>query len=200
MSNVATRFTDQHVQASRGDKRAFEFSGKPYSYHDVAALANRAGNLLKSLGTPAGARVLMVLPESPAYVATLIGAMKIGAVPVAASAASPRLRDCSPAIAVVHAKFLPEADLALPAGKVVVVGDAPAGHPSFLELMRAQSSSLAAESVSPDAPALALANGELVTLSHRELEAALASGTSGALGRVAAVLRALANAEIALLS
>jgi acyl-coenzyme A synthetase/AMP-(fatty) acid ligase len=200
MTNVATRLIDQHVQASRGEKRAFEFSGKPYSYHDVAALANRAGNMLKSLGVPAGARVLMVLPESPAYVATLIGAMKIGAVPVVAGAASAHLKACSPVIAVIHAKFFPDVNIALPADKVVVVGDAPAGHPSFVELMRSQSSSLAAEPVSAESPALVVANGKLLTLSHRQLEAALASGNPDPLGRAAALLRAFANAEIALLS
>jgi acyl-coenzyme A synthetase/AMP-(fatty) acid ligase len=197
MNNAAVRFIDRHVAGSLGSKRAFEFNGKPYSYHDLAALANRAGNLLKSLGVAPGARVAMLLPESPAYFATLIGAMKIGAVPVVviepqrfAAAAK------GAALAVVHSKFLDEASTPLPAEKTVVVGEA-GGHPSFVELMRAQASSLAAHDVSPEATALVV---DSTTFSHRGIETELARGRQGEMGRVGALLRALDAADTAVLS
>ena len=196
-TNAAVRFIDRHVEGSLGSKRAFEFNGKPYSYHDLAALANRAGNMLKALGVEPGARVAMLLPESPAYFATLFGAMKIGAVPVVviepqrfAGAAK------SAQLAVVHSKVLDEASSPLPAEKTVVVGEA-GGHPSFVDLMRAQPSSLAAHQVSPEAAALVV---DATTFSHRGIEAELAKGPQGSLGRVGALLRALDAADIAVLS
>jgi acyl-CoA synthetase (AMP-forming)/AMP-acid ligase II len=198
VNNVAVRFIDRHVEGSLGSKRAFEFNGKPYSYHDLAALANRAGNLLKAQGVTPGARVAMLLPESPAYFATLIGAMKIGAVPVlviepqrfAAGAKTAQL-------AVVHSKFLEEASSPLPVDKTIVVGEAAEGHPSFVELMRGQPSSLAAHEVSPEATALVV---DATTFSHRGIETELAKGPQGSLGRVGALLRALDSADTAVLS
>jgi acyl-CoA synthetase (AMP-forming)/AMP-acid ligase II len=154
--------------------------------------------MLKGLGIAPGARVAMLLPESPAYFATLIGAMKVGAVPVvviepqrfAAAAAGA-------ALAVVHSKFLEEASSPLPAEKTVVVGEAAGGHPSFVELMRAQPSSLAAHDVSPEATALVV---DATTFSHRGIESELAKGPQGSLGRVGALLRALDAADTAVLS
>lgn len=197
MSNVATRFIDRHVAANLGHKRAFDYNGKPYSYHDLAALANRAGNLLKSLGAAAGVRVLVVLPESPAYFATLIGAMKVGAIPVIGI----ELAAEGAMLAVVHAKFLGEASAALaalPKDKILVVGEAPAGYPSFVESMRSQPSSLAAEAVASDAAALVLAGATPVT--HGELEKLLEASDDARLGRVGALLQPLARADTALLS
>jgi acyl-coenzyme A synthetase/AMP-(fatty) acid ligase len=198
MTNAAVRFIDRHVEGSLGSRRAFEFNGKPYTYHDLAALANRAGNLLKSQGVAPGARVAMLLPESPAYFATLIGAMKIGAVPVVvieperfgAAAKGAQL-------AVVHSKFLEEASSPLPAEKTIVVGEAAKDHPSFVELMRAQPSSLAAHDVSPEAVALVV---DTTTFSHRGIETELGKGAQGNLGRVGALLRALDAADTAVLS
>lgn len=193
MTNAAVNLIDRHVEGSLGHKRAFDFNGKPYSYHDVAALANRAGNLLKSLGVGKGAKVLIMLPQSPAYVATLIGAMKIGAVAVIGENAA----DVS--IAVVHEKFLGQASKALqalPKEKVIVVGQAPEGHPSFVEAMRSQPSSLAAEAVSAGDAALVV--GEKA-LSHGEMEGAMSKGDSR-LGAAAPVLKALVAAESAVLT
>ena len=189
--NVAGRLTDRHVQANLGDKRALDYGAKHYSYHDLAALANRAGNLLKSFGVTPGASVLVLMPPSPAYIATLIGALKIGATAVLEPAAG------SPALAVVHSDYVAKVS-GLPAGKVVVAGEAPEGHPSFLDAMREQASSLAAEPVKADAPALVI-GGKPV--SHAELDALLdGSGRDERLGSLADILRALAGARTAQLS
>ena len=194
--NVAARFTDRHVQANLGDKRAFDYGTKHYSYHDLAALVNRAGNLLKSFGVAPGSKVLVVLPPSPAYLATIIGALKIGATAVVAQPEQVPATS-GVALAVVHADHLAKAKGLAPE-KVLVVGEAPEGHPSFVEHMRTQPSSLAAEPVARDAPALVLANG---SLSYAELEAMLdAAGADQRAGRLAEVLRALAAARTAELS
>ena len=189
--NVAGRLTDRHVQANLGDKRALDYGAKHYSYHDLAALANRAGNLLKSFGAMPGSSVLVMMPPSPAYIATLIGALKIGATAVVEQPAG------SPALAVVHADYLPRVS-GLPPEKVLVAGEVPEGHPSFLEAMRTQASSLAAETVKPDAPALVVAGK---SVSHAELDALLdGTGKEERLGALADILRALAGARTAQLS
>jgi acyl-coenzyme A synthetase/AMP-(fatty) acid ligase len=185
--NVATRFIDAHVQAGQGHRHALELADKHYTYNDLAALANRAGNLLKSRGVAAGERVLILMPASPGWVGCVIGAMKIGAVPALAPGQAAKL-------AVVHANELGKAP-ALGKDKIVVAGEAPAGYPSFLELMRAQPSSLAPADLGGDAPALALVDREF---SHAELERAL--DDTAALGKIGAVLSALAKAETAKLS
>jgi hypothetical protein len=190
--NVAGRLTDRHVQANLGDKRALDYGAKHYSYHDLAALANRAGNLLKSFGVTPGSSVLVMMPPSPAYIATLIGALKIGATVVVEPAANAK-----PVLAVAHVDHLSKVS-GLPPEKVLVAGEAPAGHPSFLEAMREQASSLAAEPVKPEAPALVRAGG---SLTHAELDALLDStGRDERLGSLADILRALAGARTAQLS
>ena len=109
--------------------------------------------------------------------------------------------DFSPVIAVVHQNYVEKygaALAALGAARVVVVGQAPAGHPSFVEGMRAQPSSLAPEKIAPDAPCLAFAGeGAAETLSHRDVEALLGNGDDRGLGTLAATLRSLAGAEVA---
>ena len=194
MSNAASAFIDRHIESSLGHKRAFDYGDKPYTYNDLAALANRAGNMLKALGVMPGARVAILLPESPAYLATLIGAMKIGAVPVVASDAAGFAGAAKSAqLAVVHSRLLADARSALPKEKTVVVGEAPDGHPSFVELLKAQPSSLAAQPVASDAPALSI-NGE-AAISHAALAAAQAK-----IGRLGELLSTLANAQTARLS
>jgi acyl-coenzyme A synthetase/AMP-(fatty) acid ligase len=208
--NAASRLIDRHVQANLGGRRALEYGEKHYSFHDLAALANRAGNLLKALGVRPGTPVLMLLSPSPACLGALIGAIKAGAAPVLVpqpqdgDAVDAATRAGRPALALVHADHLARHAARLAAldkANVVVVGEAPAGYPSFIELMRAQPSSLAAEAVSPDAPALTIVEGEAATtLSHAQLESALEASDGAGLGSLARVLRALAKAETAKLA
>lgn len=189
MSNVGSHLIDRHVQANLGQKRALEYGDKHYSYYDLAALANRAGNLLKALGVRPGATVLLVMPPSPAYVGSLIGALKIGAVTALGQHAAP-------ALALVHAGALAQFEHLSPE-KLVVVGEAPEGYRSFVELMRSQASSLAAEALPTGAPAI-VAPGK--TLSHGEIQALLEGQGDGGLGRTAELLRALARGETAKLA
>lgn len=207
--NTATRFIDQHVQANLGHKRAFDFGVKAYSYYDLAALANRAGNLLKACGAGKGSTVLLLLPESPAYLGSLIGAMKIGAVPVLPenpedpAAASACIKANAPKLVIVHANFLAKLAPALAAlvpQSVIVVGEASGEHPSFVELMRAQPSSLVPEVLAPDAPGLILGADKPLTLSHQDLEHEIGATDARRAGRVAELLRTLAHAETASLS
>lgn len=209
--NVATTLIDALIAGNRGDRQAFVYNAKRYSYQDVAALMNRAGSMLKALGVEAGARVLLLLPPSPALVASLLGAMKAGAVAVVgvprdAATLGRCVATIRPAAAIVHESHLPDAGRALaglPRENVIVVGSDAHGHRSFVDEMRTQPSWLAAQDVGPAAPALAVWTGSAITeVTHAEL-AAFVQG-SGDLPAMAAdspvtglgaMLRALSRGE-----
>ncbi|WP_341911773.1 benzoate-CoA ligase family protein [Ferrovibrio terrae] len=80
--NAATHFIDRHIAEGRGDKIAFIDDKGRYTYADLAARVNRAGNLLKSQGVQPEQRVLLALLDGIDFPALFFGAMKIGAVPV----------------------------------------------------------------------------------------------------------------------
>ena len=54
-----------------------------FTYEQLYRFANQTGNALRSLGLRPEQRVLLLLRDSPEFIATYLGAMKIGAVPVA---------------------------------------------------------------------------------------------------------------------
>lgn len=85
--NMASFFVDRHIAEGRGGRTAIVYEGGRYSYAEIAALVNRAGNGLRRAGVGRGDRVLIVLPDSPEFVAAYFGAIKIGAVAVPTSTA-----------------------------------------------------------------------------------------------------------------
>jgi len=80
--NMAAVLVDRHLSEGRGDHVAVYYQDRQLSYWDLAALVNRTGNALASLGISAGDRVVLLLPDCPEFLGTFLGAMKIGAVPV----------------------------------------------------------------------------------------------------------------------
>ncbi|WP_206796429.1 benzoate-CoA ligase family protein [Amycolatopsis sp. MtRt-6] len=78
--NLATYFLDRRVTAGRGDRTALYVGDRSVSYASLAALANRAGNVLRDAGVRRGQRVLLALSDGEEFVATWYGAQKIGAV------------------------------------------------------------------------------------------------------------------------
>lgn len=208
--NIAASLIDSLISANRGDRRAFDYAGRTYSYQDVAALMNRTANMLVGLGVGPGARVLLLMPESPAFVASLLGAMKAGAVPVLGANADGEdidrcIRATTPAAAIVHESRLHAAEAAfgrIPAEAVVVVGGNAHGHTAFVDAVRVQPSWLAAKSIAPEAAALGLWNGRsLDVMSHADVgrlvgDATLSDGEGVAEAiRVATMLRAFASGE-----
>jgi benzoate-CoA ligase family protein len=73
---------DRHLTEGHGERVAVYYGDEQLSYWDLAALINRTGNALVSLGVGLGDRVVLLLPDCPQFLATFLGAMKIGAVPV----------------------------------------------------------------------------------------------------------------------
>ncbi|MGH7960384.1 MAG: benzoate-CoA ligase family protein [Candidatus Binatia bacterium] len=80
--NAATAFIDRHLIESRGDHVALRWGGQHLTYAQLAANVNRAGNALRCLGVRPEERVLLAVLDSPEFVYSFWGAIKIGAVPV----------------------------------------------------------------------------------------------------------------------
>ncbi|MDP2643405.1 MAG: benzoate-CoA ligase family protein [Desulfobacterales bacterium] len=78
--NMASYILDDNLAAGRGSRTAIYYRNETYTFHDICALTNRAGNVLKQIGVERENRVLVILNDSPEWVATWLGAIKIGAV------------------------------------------------------------------------------------------------------------------------
>src|SRR5437899_4412539 len=79
---MAVPLVDRHVEEGRGSRPALRTDASTITYAELQAMVNRAGNALRAAGVAPEQRVAILLPDGPEFVATFIGAMKIGAVPV----------------------------------------------------------------------------------------------------------------------
>jgi non-ribosomal peptide synthetase component E (peptide arylation enzyme) len=164
---------DGAISENKGDQLAIRYRDKRYSYNDLAALMNRAGNLLKRRDIGVGDQILVAVSASPSLVASVLGAMKIGAVPVVvlsnvseqtiASLPSDRIKllivDAARTSGFGNVQF-----------KHLVVGDAGPGQPSFLQEMRASSSSLGLISDTAEGPAFGTVGTDGITwFSHAQI-------------------------------
>ena len=80
--NMASRVMDTPIQQGLGNNAAIYYEDQTLTYNDVYAAVNKTGNMLTKLGVLREQRVLLLIPDSPEYIFNIIGAMKIGAVPV----------------------------------------------------------------------------------------------------------------------
>ncbi|MBD0329998.1 MAG: benzoate-CoA ligase family protein [Thermoleophilia bacterium] len=78
--NLASEFVDRNVEEGRGGRTAVIGPHGATTYAELAALMNRAGNVLRELGVRVEERVLLILGDSVELVALWYGAQKIGAV------------------------------------------------------------------------------------------------------------------------
>jgi acyl-CoA synthetase (AMP-forming)/AMP-acid ligase II len=185
-ANAASIIVDRHISENNGDRNALRFRDKRYSYHDLAALMNRAGNMMHRLGVHAGDAVLIAVAPSPSLLASVLGAMKIGAVPIMLSADTGQA-----AIASVSGNSKPKLLIAEAARlaklgatgniMVLIVGEGADGAKSFVQEMRESASSLTRAAVANGTMALALLrNGDLLSFAHQQL-AGVRSGADLAL-------------------
>jgi benzoate-CoA ligase len=158
--NVATYFVDRNVAEGRGRAPAFRYEERVLTYGDVQDLANRTGNTLLDLGVEMEHRVLMLCLDSPEFLGTFWGAIKIGAVPVPVNTLMRAsdylyfLRDSRARAAVISAPLLAEVAPMLgqaPHLRHVLVAGGPAGpHLSYEERVARASASLAPADTSKD--------------------------------------------------
>jgi benzoate-CoA ligase family protein len=78
----ASRLLDRQLEEGRANKVALLTAGGGVTYRELASLTAGAAGYLSELGMGREQRVLMILDDSPAFPATFLGAMRIGAVPV----------------------------------------------------------------------------------------------------------------------
>ena len=78
--NMATYILDDNIAAGRGERIAIYYQEEKYTFNNLIALTNKIGNVLKELGVERENRVLVILNDSPEWVASWLGAIKIGGV------------------------------------------------------------------------------------------------------------------------
>ncbi|MFM2422828.1 MAG: hypothetical protein RL291_1358, partial [Pseudomonadota bacterium] len=86
--NAASMLFD-NLARGRGAHPAIIGPGGARSYAELCADAAQVGNALKAIGLEAGARVICLLDDTPAYAAVIFGAMRAGFVPVLLNTLSP---------------------------------------------------------------------------------------------------------------
>jgi benzoate-CoA ligase len=90
MFEVPERFNagtlvDRNLEAGRGAKVAIRCAGEELTYAQLHDRVCAAGTALRERGVGREDRVLMILDDSPTFVALFLGAMRIGAVPAPVS-------------------------------------------------------------------------------------------------------------------
>jgi benzoate-CoA ligase len=158
--NAATFFVDRHIAEGRGGKVAFLHEEGELTYAGLQELVNRAGNALRGLGVEPEQRVLCLLLDSPAFLASFWGAIKIGAVPIPINTMMRGqdylyfLNDSRARVAVISEPLLAEAGPILAQARylkqVVVVGKPGAGQIGFDPWLAKASSTLEAVDMSKD--------------------------------------------------
>jgi benzoate-CoA ligase len=83
--NPTTVVLDTHAEGRRAEHTALIVDGAPYSYADVLRHVCRAANGLVGLGIEPQTRLLMFATDSIEFIATWLGAIRAGIVPVVVS-------------------------------------------------------------------------------------------------------------------
>jgi benzoate-CoA ligase family protein len=78
--NLTTYFLEDNIAAGRGEKVALYCQDERYTFNDICRLTNKVGNVLQELGVEPENRVLLILQDSPEWIASWYATMKIGGV------------------------------------------------------------------------------------------------------------------------
>ncbi len=103
--NVSEWLVDRHVDAGDGGRVAVKQGETEYTYAEVLALVEGVAASLRSQGVRSEERVALALLDSIEFVAAFLGAMRIGAVPVAMNPLLPG-RDLGVIVADARARVL----------------------------------------------------------------------------------------------
>ncbi|MBM4278892.1 MAG: AMP-binding protein, partial [Deltaproteobacteria bacterium] len=112
--NAADYFIDENIRQGRSQKVAIYSAEKNYTYDEVYQSVNRCGNLLKTLGVEMENRVLLLLQDSPEFIISFFGAIKIGAIPIPTNTMLKApdfeyvLNDSRAKVLIIDQNFLPE--------------------------------------------------------------------------------------------
>lgn len=114
--NASTWLVDRHVDAGNGERTAVICQDVPHSYAEIQIAVNDAAAALRAAGVRSEERVAMAMLDSVEFIATFLGAMRIGAVPVAMNPLLPGrdlaviTRDSRARVAVISAAQVDRAD------------------------------------------------------------------------------------------
>ncbi len=78
--NIADYFLGDRIREGRGDRRALLTAEGELTYAQVEDLSTRFATLLRRAGVRPEERVLIALPDGPAYVAAIFATLRLGAV------------------------------------------------------------------------------------------------------------------------
>jgi benzoate-CoA ligase family protein len=111
VANAAAFYVDRNVEEGRAERPAVRGSGQALTYGDVLEQSARAAHVFREAGVDYEDRVILLGPDSPAYVVAFWALVRLGAVPVPVShrlaAADWRymFADCRASGAVVAAEY-----------------------------------------------------------------------------------------------
>jgi benzoate-CoA ligase family protein len=159
--NVATYFVDRNVLEGRGEKTAIECGDERVSYRQLLERTNRAGNALRKLDVRLEERVVLLLLDTPDFLYSFFGTIKIGGVAVPTNTLLKPyeyeylLNDARARIVLVSEALLPQLQSIQPERlkylrEIVVVGGRNRQHLCLSELMDAASPELEAEATHKD--------------------------------------------------
>ena len=159
--NVATYFIDRNVVEGRGKKVAIECGQQKVTYAQLLERVNRVGNALLDSGVRPEERVVILLHDTPEFLYSFFGAIKIGSVAVPLNTLlRPAeydyiLRDTRARVVIVDESLLAQIrdsvlDKPGRATDVIVVGGALAGCTNFQDVMERASPQLEAAATSKD--------------------------------------------------
>ncbi|MBA4603826.1 benzoate-CoA ligase family protein [Thermoactinomyces mirandus] len=80
--NASSRFIDDNVKNGMGDRVAIYYQDQQITYRQLQERVNRVGNMLTELDLKMENRVLLVCHDTPEFVYSFFGAIKLGAVPI----------------------------------------------------------------------------------------------------------------------
>jgi benzoate-CoA ligase family protein len=159
--NVAAYFVDRNVLEGRGRKIAIESGDEKISYQQLLERTNRTGNALRQVGVRQEERVVLMLLDTPEFLSSFFGIIKIGAVAVPTNTflKPPEyeylLNDTRARVLLISEVLLPVVQL-IPRERlrylreIVVVGEPKQGLLSLAELMAAASPDLEPQPTSRD--------------------------------------------------
>ena len=81
--NASHWLVDRHIEAGDGERIAIICQGRQYTYAQVLASVEACAASLRAIGVRPEERVAMAMLDSVEFVAVFLGALRIGAVPVA---------------------------------------------------------------------------------------------------------------------
>ncbi|MDQ1567879.1 MAG: 4-hydroxybenzoate-CoA ligase, partial [Actinomycetota bacterium] len=110
--NITEHIVSRHVLLGRGDQVALRWAGRSLTFAELEALTDTVSASLRAAGAGRGDRIVLCSPNSLAYAASVLGAMKAGVVPVLTGpettpAALQRIVDATGAVMVLtdHAQL-----------------------------------------------------------------------------------------------